>query len=84
MIIPNFKAKNIFEVDLEFYKSLGISFLICDLDNTLDVYTCKEPTERVVEFTKKLKESGLNLLICSNNSKKRVEKYAKILKVSFI
>ncbi len=83
-IIPNFKAKSLFEIDLNFYKELDIKYLFCDLDNTLDLYTQKIPSEHVINFVKELNKNNINLIICSNNNKKRVMKYAKILKVDFI
>ena len=83
-IIPNFKAKNLFEIDVNFYKKINVNFIFCDLDNTLDLYTQKTPSQKVIDFVKELNKNNINLIICSNNNKKRVSKYAKILEVDFI
>ncbi len=84
LIIPNFKATSLFEIDINFYKKINVNYLFCDLDNTLDLYTEKIPTQKVIDFVKELNKNNINLIICSNNNKKRVSKYAKILKVDFI
>lgn len=83
-ISPTYIAKNIFEIDLEFYKKIGVKYIFTDLDNTLDSYKQKEPTEKVINLVKELNKNDLILIICSNNSNKRVSKYAKILGVNFM
>ncbi len=83
-IIPNFKAENIFEIDINFFKKIDVHYLFCDLDNTLDLYTTVFPSNDVLNLVKRLHENNISVIICSNNSKKRVEKYAKILKVKYI
>lgn len=83
-LVPTFVAENIFEIDIKFYKKLNISYIFCDLDNTLETYNIKEPSLRVKELTKSFKENNIELIIISNNSKKRVEEYAKILNIRFI
>lgn len=83
-LVPSFTAKNVFEIEVDFYKKLNIKYLFCDLDNTLEVFNIKEPSQRVVDLNEELKKNDIKLIIISNNSKKRVEKYAKILSVNFI
>ncbi len=82
--VPFCIADSIFEIPMDFYKEHGIKYLIVDLDNTLDPYYILEPSRIVVEYLDKLKETDIKLVICSNNSNKRVEKYAKILDVKYL
>lgn len=84
MITPTFVAKNIFEVNPDFYKKINVKYLLIDLDNTLDPYNVYTPSKRVVELINNLKENGLIPIITSNNSKKRLNKYCKDLNINFL
>lgn len=55
-----------------------------DLDNTLDSYLCKKPSDRAIELIKNLKENGIDVIIISNNRHDRVQAYAEVLGVDFI
>lgn len=79
--IPFALAQDIFEIDPSFYKALGVTAILVDLDNTLDPYSVDEPTERPIAWKKRLEEAGLRIVILSNNSGKRVTRYAKALGV---
>lgn len=83
-IKPNFLTDNIYEIEIDFYKHFNIKYIFADLDNTLDSYLLKVPSTKTIELVKKLKANNISLVIVSNNSEKRVSKYAKILKVSYI
>ena len=80
-VIPFARANTVFEIPASFYHSLGIKILLMDLDNTLDPYTVSEPTERALQWAKKMQEEGLRIYILSNNSGKRVGHYASLLGV---
>lgn len=80
-VIPFAHATSLYEVDFSFFHSLGIKTLLLDLDNTLDPYTVSEPTSRALEWAKKAKEEGFDIYILSNNSGKRVGRYASLLGV---
>lgn len=82
--IPNYYAKNIFEVPLSFFKKNGFKYLLCDLDNTLDTYDTLTPSERVIKFHESLKKEGLELIIISNNREKRVKPYAEVLNCLYL
>ena len=81
--IPFAYASNIYDISIEFYKKLGVKYLIVDLDNTLDSYKIKEPLARTIELKNNLQANGISMIIASNNRKKRVEKYAKKLGVEY-
>lgn len=82
--IPFLHATSVFDIDVSLYKKLGIKYLFLDLDNTLDSYLTKTPSKRVVELKEKLEKEGITIIITSNNTGKRVETYAKALRVNFI
>ena len=83
-IKPNFLADNIYEIDVDFFKHFNVRYIFADLDNTLDSYLLKVPSSKTIELIKKLKANNISLVIISNNSEKRVSKYAKILKLSYV
>ncbi|MCI1244962.1 MAG: HAD hydrolase-like protein [Bacilli bacterium] len=80
-LIPFATASSIYEVDPSFYAKLGIKVLISDLDNTLDAYDVREPGPRAFSYKKRLDEAGIELYIGSNNTSRRVTRYAELLGV---
>jgi len=81
--IPFAHAKNIFEIDISFFKNIGATYVLSDLDNTLDSYQTALPSPKVIELKKAYEEAGLELIIVSNNTGKRVTTYAEALGVRF-
>ena len=82
--IPFAHAQSIYEVPVDFYKKQGVSVLLIDLDNTLDSYRLLTPTDRAVKLINSLKETGLKVIIVSNNRGKRVTSYANAIGCQFI
>ena len=82
--IPYAHASSIFDIEMDFFKKEGVKTLLVDLDNTLDSYQTKTPSKRVYELKDKLAENGIQMIIVSNNTGKRVTTYATELNVPFI
>ena len=83
-LIPFAHAQSIFEIDVSFYKNLGVKFILVDLDNTLDSYKTETPSKRVIDLKEDLLMEGIELIITSNNTGKRVTKYSRALGVRFM
>jgi len=83
-LIPTYYAKNIFEVDISFFKEENFKYIFADLDNTLDNYKIKIPSPRVKELVENYKKEGISLIIISNNNQKRVETYSKELNITYL
>lgn len=79
--MPFAHAKNIYEIDLDFFKFLNIKYIFVDLDNTLDSYRALSPNERSTNFIDSIKKIGITPIIISNNRGKRVKGYAEKLSV---
>ena len=79
--IPFAHAESIYKIDLSFYKKIGIKYVFADLDNTLDSYKQATPLEKAKELKSKLEKEGIELIIVSNNTGARVQKYSKELSV---
>lgn len=73
---PNIFVRDISEINLEALKASGIKLIICDLDNTLVPYFNMFPNKFSFNFINKAKEIGFDILIASNNTKKRVTTFA--------
>ncbi len=84
LYIPYAHANNIFDIDIAFYKKHNVKFLLVDLDNTLDSYKSKLPSNRVFLLKKELYENNIEMYIVSNNTGKRVSAYADALKVPYV
>ena len=82
--IPYAHAKNIYEIDICFFVSLHIKYLLVDLDNTLDSYKTLVPSERAINLKNELLKNNIEMIIVSNNTGKRVSTYANKLGVKYV
>ena len=71
---PTKYYKNIYEINYDKLKKMGIKCLVFDLDNTLGLIVNKTCPKESVNLIKKLK-NDFNVVVCSNNTKKRLEPY---------
>ena len=83
-ILPKWYSKSIYDIDLEKLKTLNIKYLLSDLDNTIVGYNIKEPTDKVYQLIKNLKEKGIELIIVSNNNYKRLTKFCSPCSIKFL
>lgn len=82
--IPYAHATSVFDIDVSFFVKENVKTLLVDLDNTLDSYRTLTPSKRVFELKQRLEENNIKMMIVSNNTGKRVTKYANELGVPFI
>lgn len=82
--IPFAHAQSIYEIPVDFFIKNNVSFLLIDLDNTLDSYRLYEPTERAVKLIDELRKAGITPIVVSNNTGKRVGSYANALGLEYI
>ena len=83
-ILPKWYSKSIYDIDLEKLKSLNVKYLLSDLDNTIVGFDVSEPTQKVYDFLKELKENNIELILVSNNNKKRLTKFCKPCNLKFL
>lgn len=71
-----FRADKYFEkfedVKPDLLKEAGVNLLLCDLDNTLRLHSEKEPTESLQKWIKGLHKAGIEVVIVSNNGRKKM------------
>ena len=77
---PNIYKKNIYEINYDLLKEKGIKCLLFDLDNTLGLLSHKRCPDETRELIKKLQKDFI-IVICSNNTKKRLKPYLKELDI---
>ena len=83
-LVPFAHAKNLYEIDIEFFKSNGVNMLFLDLDNTLDSYKLRKPSKEAILLIKKFIQSGISVAIFSNNRKERVKEYADVMGIDYM
>ena len=84
LLLPDHDFETFDLITPEFLKSIGKKYLLCDLDNTLVAYDVAEPDEKVANWVRRMTESGIKLVIISNNEKDRVESFCKDLGTPFL
>ncbi|MCQ2794626.1 MAG: HAD hydrolase-like protein [Bacilli bacterium] len=81
---PTYYANNLFEINPMFFLRIKTNVLLLDLDNTLDTYKTKNPSKRVVNYIKQLKDLNIRPIIVSNNTSNHVKNYARALEIECI
>lgn len=81
---PYLKYNNIYEIDLDLMKNIGIKAFILDIDNTLTKPHTETGDSYAKDFILKLKENGFSVCIVSNNIYARAEKFANSVDCDFV
>ncbi|KKO51255.1 YqeG family HAD IIIA-type phosphatase [Paenibacillus sp. DMB20] len=84
MLIPKLRVNTVFDINLEELYKKGYRGIITDLDNTLVGAKAPLATPELVEWFKKVKEIGFQLIIVSNNQLERVSKFATPLDIQYV
>lgn len=83
-LLPSQYERSIYHIDLNELKNKGIKGIITDLDNTLVEWDRPECTPKVRNWIKQINELGMNLIIVSNNTIKRVQLFADPEEIAYI
>ena len=81
---PDYVFNAIHDIPLDFFEREGIRALILDLDNTLTTHNNPVPDEKRLEWFRRVKDSGLKMIIVSNNHPERVKPFAEYLGLDFV
>lgn len=81
---PTWMVHSIYSITIEQLKKQGIKAVLVDLDNTLIAWNQLEASQESIDWIKKVKKAGIQVMILSNNSGGRIEKVAKILGLNYI
>lgn len=79
-MIPNAYYDNIFEIDYQKLKNIGIKNIFFDIDNTIIPYKVTEVDKKTIKLFKNLKKD-FNVFLYSNSRRKRTMHVSKQLDV---
>ncbi|WP_209123231.1 YqeG family HAD IIIA-type phosphatase [Alkalihalobacillus sp. BA299] len=71
---PDFELKHFTEITSEWLKSNNVKTIFSDLDSTLAIHH-QPGGDDVTQWVNSLKENGIDLVIVSNNSQGRVDRF---------
>ena len=83
-LFPNFYLKSITALTPAILKRWGIRGLILDVDNTLTTHGNPHPDPDVLLWLKTMREHHIEMAILSNNTPRRVQPFAKVLRMDFV
>ena len=83
-LITNYHASSIYDIEPQHLKDLGYKTIFADLDNTLAQYNVLIPEQRTFQLIDKFHDLGLEVILLSNNTIKRVMPYAEKLHTKYI
>lgn len=72
---PKMIARELTDLSPELLMRRGVKLLMLDFDNTIVPYTTDVPTERMVQWLEKMKESDIAVCIVSNSKRSRVPRF---------
>lgn len=84
LLMPTSSVNNVTDIDIELLKHLKIESIFLDVDNTIASHRSEEPFEGTVKWVHKILEQNINIVIISNNLRKRVAPLAKKFDLPFI
>lgn len=84
ILLPTVCVAQVTDITLELLRSMGIRALILDVDNTLSDHGSQQPFEGALEWTQKMAQNGIEMMIVSNNFQKRVEPFAQRFSLPFV
>lgn len=83
VLFPDAYYDSVFHIDYKKLWKEGIRGLLFDIDNTLTIHN-ERAEKKEAAFFKHLRKIGFRTVLISNNSKKRVEPFANMIKSPFV
>jgi HAD superfamily phosphatase (TIGR01668 family) len=80
-LFPDEYYDSVFEIPYRELKAAGIKAIIFDIDNTLAEYRFSSPPENTVNLIRKLEKLGLKVCLLTNNGKRSLERFNRVLKL---
>lgn len=84
LFLPTAAVERVTDVTPEQVRSMGANAVLLDVDNTLAVHGSQTPFPGTVEWTWRMRKSGIRIMIMSNNSRERVAPFAALYDLPFI
>lgn len=84
LLKPHYRFNCILDISAEDIKKAGAKFVLLDTDNTLALHGSQEPIEGLCEWIAEMRKNGIEPIILSNNSRQRIEPFAKKLCMPYV
>lgn len=81
---PTYMVERIYDLTVDDLKAHGVKTVLADLDNTLLAWNNPNGTPELRQWLTDLREGGIELIVVSNNTTKRVAKAVEPLGVQFV
>ncbi|MCI2068885.1 MAG: HAD hydrolase-like protein [Bacilli bacterium] len=81
-LVSDYRASSVYEVDPLKIKALGFKYILMDLDNTLAPYDILLPEQRTYTLMEAYLLAGLEVILISNNTKKRTLPFSSHLSLN--
>lgn len=81
---PDVKLHGITDITVELLNKYDIKALLLDVDNTMSTHHGTILTEGLMEWIKKMQDSGIKLMVLSNSKRFRIEPFAARIGLPFI
>lgn len=83
LLVPCVIFKDVTRIQPEYLHAHGIKALVLDVDNTLTAHGSQTLQPNIAAWLQKMHNTGIKLMLGSNNTKKRVTPFAKNLGLPF-
>ena len=84
LFLPYIDYYRILDITKEDFDRMGIAGLILDVDNTLTTHDNPVPLDHVIEWLRNMQDSGIKMMIVSNNHSERVKPFAEMLGLDYV
>ena len=81
---PTYVFDSAADIPVDFFREQSVRALILDLDNTLTTHNNPVPDPKRYDWFKRVRASGLKMIIVSNNHPERVKPFAEELGLDFV
>lgn len=76
VVLPTIALDKVTDIDPWLIRRMNASALLVDVDNTLAPHGSQTPFPGTLEWAERMRSSGIQILLMSNNFKKRVKPFA--------
>lgn len=84
LLAPRLMLGKMIDITPELLRSLNISALLLDIDNTMTTHDNPVPAPGVTEWAARMQAEGFRLAVVSNNSEERVSPFAGLIGLDFV
>lgn len=81
---PSVLRRRVTDISPALLRKLGVRAVLLDVDNTIAPYSVHEPIPGARDWVRQLMDEGFQVVVVSNNYKKRVSAFAAKLGLDFI